>query len=442
MVAAPTGTTLRAGDDKQTGRWLLQQAREMIAQGRYDEAAQKVAEVKQMNIHWTLFDDTPARVDATIAKLRPKQVAAAAAMANAPQTKGDRTQAKVRLQQARAALASGQIDTAEGLANEVAAWNLRYGMLEDNPEKVLAAAHALRNRDQVRRAGPAAGVSQDIYAVLIQEARAAMAAGQLDVAEQKARRAQTMNVVPPLTADRAEAVLHDLAMARAQGTPATETASARAEREANDLLAAGNREAFAAKSVESQRLQQAAPPAGTSDPTVVQTQAPAPALTLTPAGADPAPAPAAAAAPSALGDPFPANMAAAPQPAPAPADATTPAPADAPAAVPTLTETPAPAEAPKPADAAPVLTDQPAASAPANPGETLLQQATSLMAAGNFDEARKRAQQAKAGGFGVEAKADDVLAQIALAGQGGAEALRGRPRRPAQVGLRPRPAPS
>ena len=38
-----------------------------------------------------------------------------------------------------------------------------------------------------------------------------MAAGQLEAAEAKARQAQRMNVVPALTADRAEAVLHDLA---------------------------------------------------------------------------------------------------------------------------------------------------------------------------------------------------------------------------------------
>ena len=46
-----------------------------------------------------------------------------------------------------------------------------------------------------------------------------MAAGQFDEAEAKARQAQRMNVVPSLTADRAEAVLHDIAMARARRRP-------------------------------------------------------------------------------------------------------------------------------------------------------------------------------------------------------------------------------
>ena len=40
--------------------------------------------------------------------------------------------------------------------------------------------------------------------------------GKLDEAEAKARQAQRMNVVPALTADRAESVLHEIAMARRQ----------------------------------------------------------------------------------------------------------------------------------------------------------------------------------------------------------------------------------
>ena len=42
-----------------------------------------------------------------------------------------------------------------------------------------------------------------------------MRVGKLDEAEAKARQAQHMNVVPPVTSDRAESVLHEIAMARA-----------------------------------------------------------------------------------------------------------------------------------------------------------------------------------------------------------------------------------
>src|SRR5207253_268107 len=60
-----------------------------------------------------------------------------------------------------------------------------------------------------------------VYDLLVQESRQLMKAGRLDEAEAKARMAQRMDVVPALTADRAEAVLHEIAMARAQTLPGT-----------------------------------------------------------------------------------------------------------------------------------------------------------------------------------------------------------------------------
>ena len=77
----------------------------------------------------------------------------------------------------------------------------------------------MRRRDAVRNSN-VAGAVQDLYLVAVQEAREAMAAGQLDVAEEKARKALAMNVVPPLEADRAESVLHDLSIVRSGGTVA------------------------------------------------------------------------------------------------------------------------------------------------------------------------------------------------------------------------------
>ena len=70
-----------------------------------------------------------------------------------------------------------------------------------------------------------------------------------------------MNVVPALTADRAESVLHDIAMARVRSgsgspaaTPAAEAPSLVAEHEANDLLNKGDQAKAAAKFVESEKL--------------------------------------------------------------------------------------------------------------------------------------------------------------------------------------------
>ena len=90
-------------------------------------------------------------------------------------------------------------------------------MFEDNPTKVAAAARAVRQRDQLRKRGPKNQASPDLYDVQVQEARSLLAAGKLEDAERGARSAMRLNVVPPVTADRAESVLHDIDMARARG---------------------------------------------------------------------------------------------------------------------------------------------------------------------------------------------------------------------------------
>ena len=259
-VAPPRADTT---DVKQKARWMLQAAREQVRQGNYDEATRMVAEVQAMDVKWGLFDDTPAKVTETIEKARPKATAATEA------TGGPRTQqqAKAKLKEARAALQNNQFEQAEAIALDVKSWGLSYGIFEDNPDKVAAAARALRRRDSIRTAGPKEQPSQGIYDILVQEARQMMAAGQLDEAEAKARQAQRMNVVPSLTADRAEAVLHDLAMVQARSTPAgaaptapvaampaAERPSVVAEREANELLGKNQNAAASAKFAEAELL--------------------------------------------------------------------------------------------------------------------------------------------------------------------------------------------
>src|SRR5262249_54048758 len=91
---------------------------------------------------------------------------------------------------------------------------------------------------------------------------------------------------------------------------------------------------------------------------------------------------------------------------------------------PALPGLPEPAAPPPPAElppAAPVA--PPAAPAAANRGEQLLAEARTLYGNGNFGAARQIAEQAKAGKHGVDAQADHLISQIALAEQGGALSL-------------------
>ncbi len=241
----------------------------------------------------------------------------------------------------------------------------------------------LRRRDKIRNTPTREQSSQGVYDILVQESRQLMAMRKYDEAEAKARMAQRMNVVPPLTAERAETVLHEIAMAKAQKAPVAdmtkpmpEAPSIKIEREANELLAKGQQEAAAAKFTEADRLTAteslaavnvktvapvapaAAQATPASDPAVQQIAATEPgAAPELAAPADNLPAPALN-APVAAGD-----QAAPAVNAPAPAvDA--PVPAAEGAAV--LTATPGT----KPEAAA-----APAAAKPANHGEVLLGEA-------------------------------------------------------------------
>ncbi|MDR3636471.1 MAG: type II secretory pathway, component PulD, partial [Isosphaeraceae bacterium] len=245
-----------AGDNKQEARWKLQKAREMIRLGQYDDAAKSIDEVRAMDIKWGLFDETPAKLAEVLEKARPKGVAAAA-VASLPK---DKRMAKAKLQEARALLADQRYDQAEAIALDVKSWNLSYGLFDDNPTKVAAAARALRSRERQRSRGPKDQPSQGVYDLLVGESRKLMSAGKLTEAKQKALQAQRMHVVPPLSADRAEDVLQDIMIAQshqaAGATVATgaEPASVASEREANELLARGDTQAAAAKLAESDKL--------------------------------------------------------------------------------------------------------------------------------------------------------------------------------------------
>ena len=69
----------------------------------------------------------------------------------------DRRTAKAKLHEARAMLNNRQFEQAEALALEVKRWGLSYGLFDDTPDKVAAAARALRRRDQIRNSRFASG---------------------------------------------------------------------------------------------------------------------------------------------------------------------------------------------------------------------------------------------------------------------------------------------
>ena len=56
-----------------------------------------------------------------------------------------------------------QFEQAEALALEVKRWGMSYGLFDDTPDKVAAAARALRRRDQIRSQPIRERSSQGVY---------------------------------------------------------------------------------------------------------------------------------------------------------------------------------------------------------------------------------------------------------------------------------------
>lgn len=361
----PIGGRGATNNPRQQAMWLLHSAREQIQVGNYQAAIQFLAQAKAMDVRWGLFDDTPSKVerDLNLAMAQAPNGPAAGPAA----TPGDRRQARTRLKEARAALERGDAARAKAIALEVQSWGHHYGALEDSPAKVLSACRAVERRDAVRQVGSTVQTNEEIYHILVTESRQLIAQGRYDEAEARARQAQGMPVVPPVTADRAEAVLHDLAMLRARGeAPAAEPPSVAAEREANRLLSQNQVEAARAKFEESERLraQELGVPADAAPIGLGATPAAADASLVRTDGDGALPPPEVPAGPvgEAAGphDPIEAGLA-------------------------------------------------PMGEAPAPTGEAL-GQARALLASGNYGAARQAAQQARDAGAGAEA--DELLAQI------------------------------
>ncbi|MCA1686219.1 MAG: hypothetical protein LC745_09620, partial [Planctomycetia bacterium] len=129
-------------DTKQKARWLLHQARERIQLKQFDAAAQIVAEVRDLGVTWGYFDDTPDKVTESITKARAR---AGPSGAETPPPR-DRRSARARLREARAALAANDVDGADAVVRDARSRGLRYGLLEDTPDKVAAAVEEARRR--------------------------------------------------------------------------------------------------------------------------------------------------------------------------------------------------------------------------------------------------------------------------------------------------------
>ena len=107
-----------------------------------------------------------------IKKARPKAVASSSWLCRSRCT----TDAPPRRSFARrgAAISDRKFEQAEAIALDVKGWGLSYGFFEDNPDKVAAAARALRRRDKIRNTPARDQSSLAVYDMLVQESRQLM----------------------------------------------------------------------------------------------------------------------------------------------------------------------------------------------------------------------------------------------------------------------------
>ena len=218
----------------------------------------------------------------------------------------------------------------------------------------------------------------------MQESRQYLKAGRLDEAEEKARKAQRMGVVPGLETDRAESVLHEIAMVRAKSQPpAGPVAPAGADPRGGRTRRASARS-------------QGRPSPSTAEPDGSRRLAAAPAT-------DPAVQRIAATEPNA----GPGPRAPRRKTAPSPSARDRGRPALAGPGRQRCVKEPAPRRR----------------RPPGNRGEQLLAEAKALYTNANYAAALQLANEAKAGKFGVEAQANELIAQINMAAQARALSL-------------------
>lgn len=204
-------------DRSTVARELLRKARQMLEQGKLDEAERLALEAQAHEVEYGLFEDTPERVLSDVARARAAQQTAIAPpteivqpdamvsqegidpeVAKIPTTRPDASEREVRqlalqlLANARERLQRGDVLNAEEIARRVKAWDVKFGLFHfgDTPEKVLRACEVVKQRLAERRRVEL----KEQARALLAEARKLIDAGKIEEAEAKALEAKSLDV--------------------------------------------------------------------------------------------------------------------------------------------------------------------------------------------------------------------------------------------------------
>ncbi|MGA2059933.1 MAG: hypothetical protein ABSG67_05585 [Thermoguttaceae bacterium] len=212
------------GEIKMGGGSALLGARRALAVGDIRRAGEFVRQAKNQNLQYGPMDDTPEKVEAAIQKTQDL----ASLEKNSEVYR--RTYARNMMEQAEALLQYGELDEAERLASVAATQQVSYNLIEMKPQDLLSRIAVMRSGQIPPVRGAAGGDAlrgvqlqpgllqrQDASLELIRQSREALAAGQLDRAEELARKAQQArrsDSAPAPGEDRPELVLSDIGKVR------------------------------------------------------------------------------------------------------------------------------------------------------------------------------------------------------------------------------------
>lgn len=208
------------GAVEQSGRDLLLQARRALALGDVRRAGELAKKAQLMPLSRAPLDDTAEKVELAIRRYQE-------VMAQPGQTETQRrSKVKMLTGQAEVLLAYGDYQQAEQLATRASQEKINYNPFEARPQDLLRRIAAARRQDDrsatTSPPGTAVAASEDAAGPslaarqraveLAREARAAMEAGQLALAESLARQAEQLGVPDSAYApgeDRPGVVLFD-----------------------------------------------------------------------------------------------------------------------------------------------------------------------------------------------------------------------------------------
>ncbi len=196
---------------KDQAKDLLAEARQLLKAGKPQAARQKALQAQKLEQPYDIFDDRPDLVLADVDRLIKSQGGNTTPFSS--NTNNARLASRL-LKEARGFLKQGNLQAARQKAREAEALDAPYGIVDDRPDLVFKEVDRLETAQRIAASQPQDHPERKRKAAqLLAEARQLIKNGQLKQAQQKAFEAQELGVAYTLLEDRPEIVLQEVSRA-------------------------------------------------------------------------------------------------------------------------------------------------------------------------------------------------------------------------------------